>query len=164
MFVHSIGPRCATPLRSALALIAALRAAAAQQPSATALATAKELITAKGAGELYEPFVPGVIERAKSVLLQTNPMLGKDAERSRQPSCAPTMRRAPRELIDEVARLYAPRFTEQELKDALAFYKSPLGRSWSSEEPQHPRPEHEELPRPGPKVCRDEVIAKFAPR
>jgi len=39
------------------------------------------------------------------------------------------------ELMTEVAKVYASRFTEQELKDALSFYKSPLGRKLVSEEP-----------------------------
>ena len=44
---------------------------------------------------------------------------------------------APRsaEIVNDVAKLYATRFTEQELKDALAFYKSPLGRKLLTEEP-----------------------------
>jgi uncharacterized protein len=44
---------------------------------------------------------------------------------------------APRsaEVVNDVAKLYASRFTEQELKDTLAFYKSPLGRKLLTEEP-----------------------------
>ena len=44
---------------------------------------------------------------------------------------------APRraELLAYAAKLYAERFTEQELKDTLAFYKSPLGRKLLVEEP-----------------------------
>ena len=44
---------------------------------------------------------------------------------------------APRsaQLMDQTARLYAQAFTEQELKDALAFYKSPLGRKIVAQEP-----------------------------
>ena len=44
---------------------------------------------------------------------------------------------APRgsELLDQMAKLYAAAFTEQELKDALAFYKSPLGKKVITEEP-----------------------------
>jgi len=44
---------------------------------------------------------------------------------------------APRsaEILNEVAKLYASRFTEQELKDTLAFYKSTLGRKLLTEEP-----------------------------
>ena len=34
-----------------------------------------------------------------------------------------------------VAKLYALRFKDQELKDALAFYRSPLGRKLLTEEP-----------------------------
>ena len=117
-----------------LALAMSVGAADAQQPSATAIATAKELITVKGAAPLWQPLVPGVIEQAKSVFLQTNPMLGKDLN-----EVAAKMRAeyAPRgaEVLNDVARLYASRFTEQELKDALAFYKSPLGRKMVTEEP-----------------------------
>jgi hypothetical protein len=44
---------------------------------------------------------------------------------------------APRsaEVVNDVAKLYASRFTEQELKDTLAFYKSPLGKKLLVEEP-----------------------------
>jgi hypothetical protein len=117
------------------ALATSIGAAVAQQPSATAVATAKELITVKGAVALYEPLVRGVIETAKGVFLQTNPNLSKDLN-----EVAAKLRTdyAPRgaEVMNDVAKLYASRFTEQELKDALAFYKSPLGRKISNEEPK----------------------------
>jgi hypothetical protein len=105
-----------------------------QQPSPTAIATAKELITVKGATALWEPLVPGVIEQAKSVFIQANPTLIKELN-----EVAVKLRAeyAPRsaEVVNDVAKLYASRFTEQELKDTLAFYKSPLGRKLLTEEP-----------------------------
>jgi hypothetical protein len=108
--------------------------AGAQQPSASAMATAKELVTVKGAKSIYDPVVAGVVEKAKGMFLQTNPMLGKDLN-----EVAAKLRAnfAPRsaEVLTESARLYATRFTEQELKDTLAFYKSPLGRKLLAEEP-----------------------------
>jgi uncharacterized protein len=118
----------------ALALAAGGATAEAQQPSATALATAKELITVKGASAIYEPIVPGVIEQAKRVLLQTNPMLSKPMN---EVAAALRTEYASRieELLNEAAKLYALRFSEQELMDVLAFYKSPLGRKMVSEEP-----------------------------
>jgi uncharacterized protein len=126
--------RAASAMLLALALIVAVGTARAQQPSAAALATAKELITVKGGIALYEPIVPGVIEQAKSVFLRTNPALSKDLN-----EVAGKLRAeyAPKtaELVNEVAKLYAARFTEQELKDALAFYKTPLGRKMLTEEP-----------------------------
>src|SRR5436190_14691511 len=44
---------------------------------------------------------------------------------------------APRriELQQELVRVYAQSFTEQELKDAIAFYKTPLGKKLIAEEP-----------------------------
>jgi len=117
-----------------LALALSAQSATAQKPSAAAVATAKEVITVKGGTALYEPLVPGVIEQAKSVFLQTNPMLGKDLN---EVAAKLKAELAPRgaEVVNDVATLYASRFTEQELKDALAFYKSPLGRKLLTEEP-----------------------------
>ena len=40
------------------------------------------------------------------------------------------------ELNSEVAKVYASRFTEKEIKDLLAFYQSPLGRKLIAEEPR----------------------------
>ena len=128
-------PRCALTLALGLAFALNIGAAnAQQQPSATAIAAAKEVITAKGAASLYSPLVSGVIERTKSVFLQSNPTLAKDLN---EVSAKLHAEYAPRsaEILTEVAKLYASRFTEQELKDTLAFYKSPLGRKLVTEEP-----------------------------
>ena len=117
-----------------LGLLLSGAALGAQQPSATAIAAAKELITVKGVTALYDPILIGVVEKAKGVFLQTNPMLQKDLT-----DVAAKLRTelAPRsaEVVNETARLYATRFTEQELKDAITFYKSPLGRKLLTEEP-----------------------------
>lgn len=135
MFFYSTAkPFCATLLALGLTLTVGIATAAAQQPSATAVATAKEVITAKGADGLYRPLVSGVIERTKIVLLQTNPMLSKDLNEVAAKLHADYATRSA-ELMTEVAKIYASRFTEQELKDALTFYKSPLGRKLVTEEP-----------------------------
>ncbi len=117
----------------ALVMVMSVEHARAQKPSPAAVATAKELITIKGGIAIYQPIVPGVIEQAKGVLLRANPMLGKDLN-----EVAASLRTeyVPRsaELLNEAASIYASRFTEQELKDALSFYKSPLGRKLVTEE------------------------------
>ena len=41
-----------------------------------------------------------------------------------------------KQLMTEIAELYAAHFTEQEIKDILAFYKSPVGRKMITEEPK----------------------------
>ena len=125
---------CAMMLALGLVFALGIGAADAQQPSPTAIATAKEVITAKGAAALYSPLVSGVIERTKSVFLQTNPTLGKDLNEVAAKLHAEYATRSA-EIVNDVAKLYASRFTEQELKDILAFYKSPLGRKLIVEEP-----------------------------
>ena len=115
-------------------VLAALSPAQAQQPTANALALAKEIIIVKGGNAIYDPVVPGVVEQARTLFLQANPLLGKDLnEVAAKLQTELTPRTA--ELLNDGARLYALRFTEQELKDALAFYKSPLGRKMLAEEP-----------------------------
>jgi hypothetical protein len=118
----------------ALALLVPAGNARGQQPSASAIAIAKELITVKGAAAIYEPIIIGIVEQTRATLLRTNPMLGKDLS---EVAAKLRVEYAPRsaELLNDAAKIYASRFTEQELKDALAFYKSPLGRKLVTEEP-----------------------------
>ena len=39
-------------------------------------------------------------------------------------------------MEQQIVRVYAQYFTEQELKDAVAFYRTPLGKKLISEEPK----------------------------
>ena len=118
----------------ALVLAAVASPAPAQQPSANAIALAKEIIAVKGGNNIYDPVVPSIIERARTIFIQSNPMLtGPLNEVAAKLRAELTPRVA--ELLNDGAKLYASRFTEQELKDALAFYKSPLGRKIISQEP-----------------------------
>jgi hypothetical protein len=79
MFANPIAQTsCAITLALALAFAVRVGGADAQQPSPTAIATAKEVITVKGATALWDPLVPGVIEQAKSVFVQANPTLLKE--------------------------------------------------------------------------------------
>jgi hypothetical protein len=55
-------PTGAFILALGFALALGVGAAAAEEPSKTAIATAKEVITAKGASSLYSTLVSGVIE------------------------------------------------------------------------------------------------------
>lgn len=107
----------------------------AQKPSAAAMLTANEIVAVTNATALFSPVIAGVVEQAKILFLQQNPALSKDvnevAEKLRN-ELTPRMS----EVRGEVARLYAASFTEQELKDMLAFYKSPVGKKILSEQPK----------------------------
>ncbi len=117
------------------ALILSGAPANAQSPSPGAIAVAKELIAAKGATQMFDPVVPGVIETAKNMFLRTNPSLSKDLnEVAAALHTEYANKRAEVETI--LARTYAEKMTENELRDALAFYKSPLGQKLIIVEPQ----------------------------
>jgi len=116
-----------------LAIVSPL--ASAQQPAPAAMASAKELITITGTTTLFSPLIAGVVEQAKVLYLQQNPALAKDLN-----EIATQIRTGlqPRfsELTEEVARLYAANFTEQELKEILTFYKTTAGKKLLAEQPK----------------------------
>ena len=109
-------------------------AAHAQQPSAATVALARDVIAIKGAAGMTEPLVRGVIESVKNSFVPTNPNLTRELN-----DVAATLHKEldgkSSEVIDQMARAYATRFTEQELKDLLVFYKTPLGQKVIREEP-----------------------------
>ena len=148
--------------RSACAGLLALVLAAlspAQAQTANALALAKEIIIVKGGNAIYEPVVPGIVDRARTLFLQANPLLGKDLnEVAAKLQTELTPRTA--ELLNDGARLYASKFTEQELKDVLAFYKSPVGRKVITQEPVILDQSTGNVDEWANKLA-DEVIAKF---
>ena len=106
-----------------LALVAALAFACfafadparAQAPTPGAIAAAKELVALKGAAVMFDPLIPGVVESAKNTFVPTHPQLVTQ--------------------LNEVAKAYAAHFSEQELKDIVAFFKSPVGKKMLAQEP-----------------------------
>jgi uncharacterized protein len=112
----------------------ATAAAQAQNPTAGAVAAARELIQAKGGGAMFEPVIPGVVESTKNSLVPTNPNLTRELN-----EVAAQLRKdyeaKKAELVYEVAIVYAKHFTEQELKELVTFYRSPLGQKMLREEP-----------------------------
>jgi hypothetical protein len=143
----------------ALTLIVWAPSVEAQQPSASAMSAARELITVKGGIGIYDAIIPGVIERAKGMLLQSNPMLAKDLNEVSAKLRADYAARVA-EVRDIVVKLYASRFTEQELKDALAFFKTPLGKKLIEHEPKILEQSMGEANSFAEKMS-DEIIPKF---
>ena len=120
----------------ALLLVLSLGAAAqsANPPSPQAIALAKELIVLKGGHQMFDAVVPGVIDQAKDVFLPTNPNLNKELVEVTG-KLKLEYANKPDELLNEVAKVYAMHFTEQELKEIVAFYKTPLGKKMLAEDP-----------------------------
>jgi hypothetical protein len=109
-------------------------AARAQEPSPSALAVARDVVITKGATGIAEPLVHGVIETVKNSFVPTNPNLTRELN-----EVATALHKEydgkRTEVVDALASAYARHFTEQELKDLLLFYKTPLGQKFSKEEP-----------------------------
>ncbi|HYC15831.1 MAG TPA: DUF2059 domain-containing protein [Pseudolabrys sp.] len=119
----------------AVTLFALNPSANAQQATPAAIQTAKEIVNVTGAMALFNPLIPGVVEQAKNLFLQQDPSLSKDLNEITAKMRADL---APRfdELTSEVAKLYANHFTEAELKELLAFYKTPVGTKLINEQPK----------------------------
>jgi len=127
MSLFQAARRFVRPFAVAVALVAVGPTAYAQQPTPSSIAVAKQLIAVSGATTIFNPLIAGVVEQAKILYLQQNPALAKDLG-----DIATQMRAdlQPRlnEITEEVAKIYATNFTEQELKDILAFYQTPAGK------------------------------------
>jgi hypothetical protein len=134
-------------------------AALAQQPSAGAIAAARELVELKGGSQMFDPVVTGIVERTKAVLVQTSPQLSKDLN-----DVSTQLRNefGPRrnELVAEAAKFYAQRFSEPELKELVAFYKSPIGKKMITQEPQVLDETFNYVQQWGPRVS-EEVMSRF---
>jgi hypothetical protein len=110
-------------------------AQAQQPPSPAAVAVAREVIVAKGATAMTQPLVLGVIESAKNTFVPTNPNLTRELNDVATTLHKELDAKGNNEVVEQMARAYAAHFTEQELKDLLVFYKTPLGQKVVKEEP-----------------------------
>jgi len=128
----------------AMALVLIVAPAIAQQgpPAApgkpgspAALAAAKEILTMKSASAMYTNAVPSLVERTKTTLLQSNLNLQKDLNEVAI-IVATNLAGREKEIANGMAQIYTNEFTEQELKDLVTFYKTPLGQKLLANEPR----------------------------
>ena len=129
----------ATGLVLGLAL-ASLPAAAQTTPSLAkpaspaAVAAAKEILAMKNAGAMYASAVPNIVQQSKDQLIQRNLNYQKDLNEL-APIVAQKLAGSEKEIGEGMAKIYAQVFTEQELKDLVTFYKTPLGQKLLTAEP-----------------------------
>ncbi|MDR3469328.1 MAG: DUF2059 domain-containing protein [Xanthobacteraceae bacterium] len=104
-------------------------------PSASAVAAATELMNLRKTYTVYQNLIPNVIQRAMQGLVQNNLNYQKDLE---EISVKLATELGPRreEIGKAMAQIYASKFSEDELKGLLAFYKSPLGQKFLETEPK----------------------------
>ncbi len=119
---------------AAVLMLASAPAQAQSAPTATGIGYAKEILALKHVSLIYKDAVPNLVERTKITLLQNNLNYQKDLNEVAL-KVAKDMAGREQEIGDQFAKLYATQFTEQELKDLLAFYTSPLGKKALEQEP-----------------------------
>ena len=125
----------AVSLALAAAPVAAQQPAPAKPASAAALAAAKEILSMKNVSAMYASAVPAIVDQTKNSLLQSNLNYQKDLNEVAV-VVAQNLAGREKEIGDGMAQIYATEFTEQELKDLVTFYKSPLGQKLLSNEPR----------------------------
>jgi uncharacterized protein len=101
----------------------------------TAMAAAREILTLKNAGAMYGNAVPGIVQQTKDALIQQNLNYQKDLTEL-APVVAKNLTGREKEIGEGMAQIYANEFSEQELKDLVTFYKTPLGQKLLSTEPR----------------------------
>ena len=104
-----------------------------KQAPPAAIAAAKEILAMKNAAAMYASAVPNIVEQTKNQLLQSNLNYQKDLNEVAV-IVAQKLAGREKEIGEGMAKIYANEFTEQELKDLVAFYKSPLGQKLISTE------------------------------
>ena len=120
--------------------------AGAQQPAAqppaplkpaspSAIAAAKDLLAVKNVSQVYASAVPNIVQRTKDAFLANNLSYQKDLNEVAL-IVAQTMSGREKEIGEQMAKIYASDFTEQELKDLTTFYKSPIGQKLLTQEPK----------------------------
>jgi hypothetical protein len=129
----------------ALSLALSVLPATAQQPaapqapqlkpvSASAMQAARDLLAVKNVTQVYANAVPNIIQRTKDQLLASNLSYQKDLNEVAV-TVAHSQLGKEKEIGEQMAKIYANDFTEQELKDLTTFYKSPLGAKLLAMEP-----------------------------
>ncbi|MDB5620886.1 DUF2059 domain-containing protein [Tardiphaga sp.] len=129
----------------ALGLAGAAIPAYAQQPAAqaaplkpatpAAIGYAKEILVMKNAGAMYAGAVANMVQRVKDSVLQNNLNYQKDLNEV-SVVVAQNLSGREKEISEQMAKIYASDFTEQELKDLVTFYKSALGQKLLLQEPK----------------------------
>jgi hypothetical protein len=106
-----------------------------KEASPAAIAAAKEILSMKNAGAMYASAVPNIVQQTRDQLMQSNLNYQKDLNEVAV-VIAQKLAGREKEIGEGMAKVYANEFSEQELKDLVTFYKSPLGQKLLSTEPR----------------------------
>ncbi|MBB6307303.1 DUF2059 domain-containing protein [Xanthobacter tagetidis] len=117
-----------------LAVPAARAQQAAAQPSPAVIAVARELVVANGEARAFEGVISEIVNGAARSFVPTNPDLAKPLSEVAQ-TLRTEFEKRQGEVVQILAAAYATRFSEAELKEALAFYKTATGKKLVTDRP-----------------------------
>ncbi len=112
-----------------VALLGFGSAAQAQAPSAGQMKLAQQVVEIQGAQRSFDGAIPTILTQIYNQYVQQNPDLDKDISESLR-TMLPDFEKRKSEITGILARVYAEKFTEAELKDIIAFYESPTGKKF----------------------------------
>jgi len=104
-------------------------------PSPAAISAAREFLVLKNVGAMFAGAVPGVVDQTRSALVQQHLNYQKDLGEVAV-IVAKSFAGRENEIGEGMAQIYATEFSEQELKDLVTFYKTPLGQKLLTSEPR----------------------------
>jgi hypothetical protein len=113
---------------------AAKAAAAASEPTAAQLSLGKDVLIASGVSRSFGLAVPQMLDSIGTRVTQTRPDLIKDLNAVME-SIKPEFDKRVDAMIDQGARAYATRFSEDELKQIAGFFKSASGAKYVESQP-----------------------------
>ncbi|WP_020185750.1 DUF2059 domain-containing protein [Methylopila sp. 73B] len=110
-----------------LALAVSAAPAWADETQEAKLKTAREVIDVSGAAETFDGIIPIFLDEAKRTFVRTRPELSKDFDEVIK-TLQPEFEARREQLLNDVATVYAERFSDQELTDIKTFYTTPSGK------------------------------------
>lgn len=103
-------------------------------PTQGHLALARELATISGILRVYDSFVPQFSAQVRQNTV-TRPELTKDLDQVLD-ALKPELEQQKQAMVDTALRFYASAFAEADLKELVAFFKTPVGQKYLQNAPR----------------------------
>ena len=111
--------------------------AAAQTASPDGLAAGRELVVAMRGAEQFKTIVPLMLQQLKPAIVQGRPEVARDFD-AMVPvlqELLTTQSAGMAKLLEDIAAIYARHFTVDEMRQLIAFYRTPLGQKFLDKMP-----------------------------
>jgi hypothetical protein len=104
--------------------------AAAQNITPESLASARELMTLSRSDKFLDQAITTMMPQIAQLLEKANPEKGAVIRSILEEYVLPEMRSSIPDAVDDIAEVYARNFTQDELNEVIAFYKTPVGQKF----------------------------------